>query len=221
MIADDAYLIREALERILAGVEGIDVVGTARDLESLRTAIREQLPDAVLTDIRMPPTSSDEGIQVARELRESHPQIGVLVLSQFADPDYVLALLDSGAERRGYLLKERIRDAGSLVSAIETVVAGESFVDPTVVDILFQARRTNERSFLSELTRREQDVLELLSQGRNNAAIAASLNLTKRAVEKHINTIFMKLGLAGAPDVSHRVKAALMYLAASEHRSSS
>ena len=213
VIADDSYLIREALERIVDRIDGVEVVRTATDLESLRTAIQEEVPDAVLTDIRMPPSNTDEGIQVARELRETHPEMGVVVLSQFADPEYVLALLDSGAERRAYLLKERIRDAGELASAIEAVVNGGSFVDPKIVDVLVGARRIAPKSALSDLTRRELEVLALLAQGKSNAAIAESLGLTKRAIEKHINSIFMKLGLANVDKISHRVKAALMYLA--------
>jgi DNA-binding NarL/FixJ family response regulator len=218
VIADDAYLIREALARILGGIDGIVVVRAARDLDSLRTAIRDELPEAVLTDIRMPPTNRDEGIQVARELRETHPEIGVVVLSQFADPEYILALLESGAERRGYLLKERIRNAGELVSAIEAVVYGGSFVDPRIVDVLVGARKLAARSALSDMTPRELDVLALLAQGNSNTAIAESLGITKRAVEKHIHAIFMKLGLASAGNVSHRVKAALIYLTENQYQ---
>jgi DNA-binding NarL/FixJ family response regulator len=216
VIADDAYLIREALQSILADAEGVEVVRTVGDLNALRAAVREERPDAVLTDIRMPPTGTDEGIQVARELREHRPEVGVVVLSQFADSEYMLALLESGAERRAYLLKERIHDARELVSAIETVVGGGSFVDPKIVDVLVRSRSIAERSPLADLTPREQEVLALLAQGKSNAAIADSLDLTKRAVEKHINSIFMKLGLASVDEVSHRVKAALMYLAESE-----
>lgn len=219
VIADDAYLIREALGLILAGVDGIVLVRAARDLASLRKAIREELPQVVLTDIRMPPTNTDEGIQVARELRETHPEIGVVVLSQFADPEYILALLESGAEGRAYLLKERIRDAGELASAIDAVTHGGSFVDPKIVDVLVGARRLAASSALSDLTRRELDVLALLAQGKSNAGIAESLGITKRAVEKHIHAIFMKLGLAGAENVSHRVKAALVYLTENQYRS--
>ena len=218
VIADDVYLIRVGLERILADADGIEVVGSARDLDSLRNAIREQLPDAVVTGVQLAPAHVDEGIQVARESREAYPEMGVVMLSQFANPEYALGLLESGAERRAYLLKERIQESGELISAIETVVAGGSVIDPAIVDMLVEARRTASASRVPDLTRREQQVLRLLAQGKNNAAIAASLDLTKRAVEKHINAIFMKLGLAGAPDVSQRVKAALMYLADSERR---
>jgi DNA-binding NarL/FixJ family response regulator len=215
VIADDAYLMREGLRRILGDCDGVEVVRTVDDLDSLRTAVREERPDAVLTDIRMPLTDNGNGIQVAGELGAGYPEVGMVVLSQFADPDYMLALLESGAGRRAYLLKERIHDAGELVSAIETVAVGGSFVDPKVLDLVVRARRTAAKPPLSDLTHREEEVLALLSEGKSNAAIAESLDLTKRAVEKHINAIFMKLGLASEDEVSHRVKAALIYLAES------
>jgi DNA-binding NarL/FixJ family response regulator len=213
VIADDTYLVREALERILAGADGIEVVSSCSDRDSLIEAIERERPDAFITDIRMPPTGTDEGIQVARLVRESHPQTGVVVLSQFTDPDYVLALLESGSEGRAYLLKERVNDAGQLISAIEAVVAGGSVVDSKVVDVLVKARSVGTRSALADLTRREHEVLAELAQGKSNAAIARSLVLTKRAVEKHINTIFAKLNLDSPDDVSRRVKAALVFLA--------
>jgi DNA-binding NarL/FixJ family response regulator len=213
VIADDTYLIRQALERILASVDGIEVVRSAADRDSLMAAIEEEWPDAVLTDIRMPPTGTDEGIQVARELRATHPEIGVVVLSQFADPDYALALLEEGSHGRAYLLKERISNPAELASAIRTAVAGEAVIDPKVVDALVKARGMGANSPLSELTPRERDVLAELAQGKSNAAIAQSLVLTKSAIEKHINAIFMKLDLGSPDDVSRRVKAALLYLA--------
>jgi DNA-binding NarL/FixJ family response regulator len=213
VIADDTYLIRQALERILASVDGIEVVRSAADRDSLMAAIEEEWPDAVLTDIRMPPTGTDEGIQVARELRATHPEIGVVVLSQFADPDYALALLEEGSHGRAYLLKERINNPAELASAIRTAVAGEAVIDPKVVDALVKARGMGAKSPLSELTPRERDVLAELAQGKSNAAIAQSLVLTKSAIEKHINAIFMKLDLGSPDDVSRRVKAALLYLA--------
>lgn len=213
VIADDAYLVREALEQILARVDGIDVVRTCQDRGSLETAIREEQPDAVLTDIRMPPTGTDEGIQVARALRQSDPEIGVVVLSQFADASYVLSLLESGSSGRAYLLKERVRNPVQLVSAITSVAVGESVIDPAVVDVLVQARAQASRSPLAQLTARERDVLAEIAQGKSNAAIASALYLTKRAVEKHVNSIFMKLKLGSSEDVSRRVKAALIFLA--------
>jgi DNA-binding NarL/FixJ family response regulator len=213
VVAEDAYLVREALVQILARADGIEVVRTCQDRDSLLGAVREAQPDVVLTDIRMPPTGTDEGIQVARSLRETDPDVGVVVLSQFADSSYVLSLLESGSAGRAYLLKERVRNPGQLVAAITSVVAGESVIDPAVVDVLVQARAQASRSPLSQLTAREHDVLAEIAQGKSNAAIARSLFLTKRAVEKHVNAIFMKLELGSPEDVSRRVKAALMYLA--------
>jgi DNA-binding NarL/FixJ family response regulator len=213
VIGEDTFLMREALERIMSGFDYIDAVAFCGDRESLTAAIEREQPDAVLTDIRMPPTGTDEGIQVARALRVSDPDIGVVVLSQFADPSYVLAFLDSGSARRAYLLKERVGDPYQLVAAIEAVVAGGSVIDPKVVEVLVRARSAGAKSRLASLTRREQDVLAELAQGKSNAAIASSLVLTKRAVEKHINAIFTKLELDSPDDVSRRVKAALLFLA--------
>jgi DNA-binding NarL/FixJ family response regulator len=213
VIADDDYLVREALRRILAEISSIEVVRGCEDRDSLLEAIRDEQPDAVLTDIRMPPTSTDEGIQVARELRTTAPQIGVVVLSQFADPSYVLELLEGGSARRAYLLKQRISDAGQLVAAIEAVIDGESLIDPVVVDSLVRARTHTSHSALAQLTARERDVLAEIAQGKSNGAIAKSLFLTKHAVEKHVNAIFTKLDLGSPEDVSRRVMAALMFLA--------
>jgi DNA-binding NarL/FixJ family response regulator len=167
----------------------------------------------VLTDIRMPPSDTDEGIRVAARLRESHPGIGVVVLSQYSEPSYALALLESGSERRAYLLKERVRDRAQLLSTIRAVAAGESVIDPKIVELLVAARTRANETPLAELTPREREVLAEIAQGKSNTAIAESLVLTKRAVEKHINSIFMKLGLSGSEDVAKRVKATLMFLA--------
>jgi DNA-binding NarL/FixJ family response regulator len=213
VIAEDTYLVREALERILGSSKGIEVVGSCGDFDSLMAAIDLKRPDAVLTDIRMPPTGTDEGIRAAQALRSAHPEIGVVVLSQFADPGYALALLEEGSERRAYLLKERVNDPRQLISAIETVAAGGSVVDAKVIEVLVQAHITDAKSPLSDLTPRELEVLAELAQGKSNGAIAESMVLTKRAVEKHINAIFMKLDLASPDDVSRRVQAALIYLA--------
>jgi DNA-binding NarL/FixJ family response regulator len=213
VIAEDAYLVLEAVGQILGRSEKVEVVAVCEDRDSLMRAVDEHQPDAVLTDIRMPPTNTDEGIQVAHELRERAPQIGVVVLSQFAEPSYVLDLLDAGSARRAYLLKERIHDPQELVSALEAVVAGGSVIDPQVVDVLVRAQSNTVGSPLGELTPREREVLAELAQGKSNAAIAESLYLTKRAVEKHINAIFMKLDLGNAEEVSRRVKAALLFLA--------
>jgi DNA-binding NarL/FixJ family response regulator len=216
MIADDTYLIREALGQIVGDSERIDVVGTYADRDALLGAIDAAPPDAVITDIRMPPTGTDEGIQVARALRERHPRIGVVVLSQFADPSYVIALLESGSTGRAYLLKERISAPAQVVSAVETVVAGGSVVDPKVVEVLVRARTIGPSSPLSALSPREHEVLAQLAEGKSNAAIASALVLTRRAVEKHINSIFMKLELPSPENVSRRVTAALMFLTAGQ-----
>jgi DNA-binding NarL/FixJ family response regulator len=216
VLADDSYLVREALEHVLAGADGIEVVASCRDQDSLRRAIEAERPDVVVTDIRMPPAESDEGLQVAADLRRTRPEVGVVVLSQYADPRYSLALLDDGSDRRAYLLKERVQHRGQLVSAIETVAAGGSVIDAKVVEALITARSRAERSPLAEMTPRELEILAFVARGHSNQAIADELVLTKRAVEKHINAIFLKLGLTEAMDVSRRVKAALIYLAESE-----
>jgi DNA-binding NarL/FixJ family response regulator len=212
VIADDSYLVRAALDHVLAAADGIDVVASCGDRRSLTDAIAAEHPDVVVTDIRMPPSDADEGLQVAAELRRTNPEVGVVVLSQYADPRYSLALLDSGSDRRAYLLKERIQHRGQLVSAIETVSQGGSVIDAKVVEGLISARRRAEHSPLSELTPRELEILAFVARGHSNQAIADELVLTKRAVEKHINAIFLKLGLTEALDVSRRVKAALIYL---------
>lgn len=216
VLADDSYLVREALTHVLAHAERIEVVATCTDGESLLRAVDGERPDVVVTDIRMPPSDADEGIRVAAELRRMHPEIGVVVLSQFADPRYGLALLEDGSDGRAYLLKERIQYRGQLVAAIEAVAGGGSVVDAKVVDALIAERRRAERSPLNELTPREREILTFVARGNSNQAIADELVLTKRAVEKHINAIFLKLGLTDAADVSRRVKAALIYLAERE-----
>jgi DNA-binding NarL/FixJ family response regulator len=216
VIAEDEFLMREALEHVMARADGIEVVRYVGDRDELLAAVEEVRPDAVLTDIRMPPTRTDEGIQVAQALRRSDPEIGVVVLSQFADPTYALELLEAGSAGRAYLLKERVSEPDELISAINAVVRGESVIDPRVVDVLVRARSVNARSPLAELTPRERDVLSELAQGKSNAAIARSLVLTKRAVEKHINAIFTKLELPSPDDVSRRVTAALLFLASGE-----
>jgi DNA-binding NarL/FixJ family response regulator len=213
VLADDSYLVREALLHVLAAADGIEVVASARDRDSLLEAIDTQHPDVVVTDIRMPPAEADEGLQVADILRETQPETGVVILSQFAEPRYGLALLDKGSRGRAYLLKDRVQYRGQLVSAIESVAHGGSMVDAKVVEVLIDARKHSEHGPLSELTPREVEILSFVARGHSNQAIADELVLTKRAVEKHINAIFLKLGLSEATDVSRRVKAALMYLA--------
>jgi len=211
-LADDSFLVREVLLQLLAAEPGIEVLAACEDMDGLLAAIDEHPPDVVVTDIRMPPTKSDEGIRIAAGLRTSHPRVGVVVLSQFAEPAYALALLENGSDGRAYLLKDRIHDRGQLLSAIREVAEGGSVVDPKIVEGLVAARARADRSPLSELTPREREVLAGIARGMSNMAIAEELVLTKRAVEKHINAIFMKLNLATAEDVSKRVRAALMFL---------
>jgi DNA-binding NarL/FixJ family response regulator len=213
VLADDSYLVREALAHVLSASEGIEVLAACADRDSLLRAIEAENPDVVVTDIRMPPSDSDEGLRVAATLRETHPDIGVVVLSQFAEPRYGLALLDSGPDGRAYLLKERIQHGGQLISAIKAVSQGGSVIDGKLVETLVDGRGHAGRSPLAELTPRELEILTLVARGHSNQAIADELVLTKRAVEKHINAIFLKLDLTYAMDVSRRVKAALIYLA--------
>jgi DNA-binding NarL/FixJ family response regulator len=215
-LGEDSLLVREGIQQLLAVDPEIEIVAAAADLPSLREACERERPDVVVTDIRMPPTSTDEGIQLAAELRDLDPTIGVVVLSQFSDPIYALALLERGSDRRAYLLKERVHNRAELMAAIRAVAAGGSLIDPKIVEALVTARGRSERSPLNELTSRETEVLAEIAQGKSNSAIAESLFLTKRAVEKHINSIFLKLGLADTEDVSKRVKAALMFLADGE-----
>ena len=213
VLADDNLLVREGLEQVLRAQPGIDVVAACDDLPTLLDAVEAERPDVVLTDIRMPPSRTDEGIQAAMTLRRSHPSVGVVVLSQYADPGYALALLESGTDRRGYLLKERVRDGAQLRAAVTTVAEGGSVIDPKVVELLVTTRVRADDSPLAELTPREHEVLALIAEGKSNAAIGDALVLTKRSVEKHINAIFLKLGLSDAESVSKRVKAALVFLA--------
>jgi DNA-binding NarL/FixJ family response regulator len=213
IVADDSFIVREGLRELLAAGSGIEVVGACGDLDGLLAGVETERPDAVITDIRMPPSHTDEGIRAAAELRQTHPRLGVVVLSQYSDPGYVLALLESGSDGRGYLLKERVHDLAQLTSAVETVVAGGSIIDPKIVEVLVAARARGEGSRLGELTERERDVLSEIAQGKSNIAIAESLQVSKRAVEKHTHSIFTKLGLANAEDVSRRVKATLLFLA--------
>jgi DNA-binding NarL/FixJ family response regulator len=212
VFADDSYLIRQAVTNLLASQEEVELVATCEDLDSLLEAVETEQPEVVLTDIRMPPDGTDEGIRAAEHLREHRPDTGVVVLSQFSDPDYALKLFEKGSARRAYLLKERVEDLAQLTQAIREVAAGGSVIDPQVVDALVAARARGERSSLSELTPRENEVLAEMAQGKNNAGIAESLVLTERAVEKHIHSIFSKLDLSYEKDVHKRVKAVLLYL---------
>jgi DNA-binding NarL/FixJ family response regulator len=214
VLADDSYIVREGVSELLRTAKDIEVVATCSDLDSLEAAIQREHPDVVVTDIRMPPTNTDEGIRMAARLRRSIPSIGVVVLSQYSDPEYALALLEGGANGRAYLLKERITDVGQVANAIREVAQDGSVIDPKVVETLIAARVRQARSPIAELTARETEVLAEVAQGKNNAAIASNLHLTDRAVEKHINSIFSKLGLSEEDSVHRRVRAALIYLAA-------
>ena len=213
VFAEDNLLVREGVRQLLATVPEIDLVAVCSDRDSLLSAIETTKPDAVLTDIRMPPGNSDEGIEVAARLRETNPRTGVVVLSQFSEATYALRLFDQGASGRAYLLKERVSDLEQLVHALREVARGGSVVDPKVVEALIAVRSHKKDSALESLTPRERDVMAAVAQGKNNAAIAASLFLTERGVEKHINAIFSKLGLSEEKELHRRVKAALIYLA--------
>jgi DNA-binding NarL/FixJ family response regulator len=209
VLAEDNALLREGLARLIERAPGLDLVGTAGTYDEVLALVDEA--DVVVTDIRMPPTGTDEGIRLANHLRAERPEVGVVVLSQHAEPAYALALLDAGSAGRAYLLKERVADVDDLLSAIKEVASGGSVVDPKVVEALVSANR-RPTSDVDRLTPRELEVLGEMAQGKSNAAIAASLVLSERAVEKHTNSIFSKLGLTEEPDVNRRVKAVLLYL---------
>jgi len=213
VMADDHYLVREGVRRLLETEPDVEVVAVCSDLETLLAAVDAESPDVVVTDIRMPPDNTDEGIQAAERLRGTHPGVGVVVLSQYANPGYALALLDQGSAGRAYLLKERVEDLDELVGAIRAVAEGGSVIDPKVVEALVTARSRRRDSPLEHLTPREREVLGEMAQGKNNAAVANALGLSERAVEKHINSLFGKLALSEEPDAHRRVKAVLVYLA--------
>lgn len=213
VIAEDHHLLREGIRRLLEAHPEVEVAATCGDLESLLAAVEAERPDVVVTDIRMPPGGGDEGIQAAARLRETYPETGVVVLSQYAEPGYALALFESGTARRAYLLKERVEDVDQLVAAIRTVADAGSVIDPKVVDALVAAKARSTESPLRELTPRERDVLREMAEGKNNAAIAAALVLTERSVEKVIHSIFRKLGIAWESSDHKRVKAVILYLA--------
>ena len=212
VVADDSYLVREAITHVLADAPGIDLRAVCDHRDSLMVAIEAEAPDVVVTDIRMPPGRDDEGVRVAIELRDTHPGMGVVLLSMYLEPRYALDLLAKGSDGRAYLLKDRIHDRVGLTTAIEATAAGGSVIDPKVVEMLVVARSRAEASPLAGLTARERAILGEIAQGKSNAAIAATLQLSKRAVEKHINSLFSKLGLSGEPDVHRRVKAVLLHL---------
>ena len=208
VLGEDSYLAREGISHVLEAAEGIELVATCGDLDALRAAVDEAGPDVVLTDIRMPPTNTDEGIRLAQEIRMTHPDVGVVILSQHAEPLYATKLLEQGSDGRAYLLKDRVSDGTELSRALREVAEGGSVIDSRIVETLLMAQRR-----LDSLTPREQEVLALIAEGWSNEAIAGRLVITKRAVERHIHEIFSKLNLGDATDVSRRVKATLLYLA--------
>jgi DNA-binding NarL/FixJ family response regulator len=216
VIAEDHYLVREGVRRLLESRPDLEVAAVCGDLDALLAAVKEEKPDVVVTDIRMPPSNLDEGIRAAEQLRETDPDVGVVVLSQYANPTYALALLESGSARRSYLLKERVQDLEQLVSAIHTVAEGGSVIDPKVVDALVADNARGDESRLNQLTPRERDVLREMAMGKSNAAIGESLFLAERSVEKVIHSIFLKLGLTWETSVHKRVKAVILYLSESD-----
>jgi DNA-binding NarL/FixJ family response regulator len=212
VIAEDNALLRDGLARLISSTDGLELIGTAASYDDLLALVQKSVPDVVVTDIRMPPTGTDEGIRAAAALRTSHPDVGVIVLSQYVSPAYAMALLAQGSERRGYLLKDRVADVDDLVDAIRVVAAGGAVIDPKVVEQLVASSSRRARGPLDFLTPREREVLGEMAQGKSNAAVAASLVLSERAVEKHINSIFSKLHLTEERDVNRRVAAVLMFL---------
>jgi len=212
VLGEDSYLAREGISRALEAAEGIELVASGGTLDEVLQAVERLEPDVVLSDVRMPPNHTDEGIRLAIELRRSHPAIGVVILSQHADALYALALFDDGSDGRGYLLKDRVRDREELARALLEVARGGTVVDAKIVNELLAVRRQRETSGLETLTGREQEILALVAEGRSNGDIAETLVVTKRAVEGHINSIFSKLELGDPERVDRRVKAALLYL---------
>jgi DNA-binding NarL/FixJ family response regulator len=211
VLGEDSFLVREGVASVLRNLDDVELIDTTGDLDELRGLVERTKPDVVVTDIRMPPTNTDEGIRLADELRSSHPEIGVVILSQHAEPRYAMALLSAGSARRAYLLKERLTDEAELSQALRNVAAGQSLIDPRVVEKLVDAR-ARRGSDLGDLTPREFEILGLIAEGRSNSWIASKLTITKRAVERHINAIFLKLDLGEPEDVNRRVQAALLYL---------
>ena len=214
VLAEDNYLVREGVGRLIGSEDDLELVAACADYESLLAAVGSHQPDVVVTDIRMPPTGTDEGIRAAAALRQSHPDLGVVVLSQYSEPAYALSFLEGGSKGRAYLLKEKVSDIDQLAEAIREVARGGSVIDPDVVDALVAARSRAADSPLRRLTPRETEILAEMARGKNNAAVASALVLSERAVEKHINSIFSKLSLSEETDVHRRVKAVLLFLGA-------
>jgi DNA-binding NarL/FixJ family response regulator len=216
VLAEDHLIVREGVRRILEAQPDLEIAAVCDDLDSLLAAVATERPDVVITDIRMPPGNADEGIQAAERLRATDPNVGVVVLSQYANPSYALALLESGSARRAYLLKERVQEPEQLVAAIRAVAEGGSVIDPKVVESLVAENARGEESRFNQLTARERDVLREMAAGKSNAAVGESLFLAERSVEKVIHSIFLKLGLTWEADVHKRVKAVILYLAESD-----
>jgi DNA-binding NarL/FixJ family response regulator len=212
VLADDNALIRQGVAALLTEAADVEIVAVAQDAAGLLEAAAAAAPDAVLTDIRMPPTWTDEGLQAAKQIRREHPGTGVVVLSQYVEPADVVELLSEGVAGLGYLLKDRVSDVGELVGALTSVCRGGSALDPLVVEALVTRRAEQQRSPLADLTERELAVLREMATGKNNLAVARSLYISERAVEKHTNALFAKLGIAQERDVNRRVMAVLAFL---------
>lgn len=212
LLGEDNALLREGIRGLLRSVDGIELVAACSALDSVLQSLDATRPDVVLTDIRMPPSHTDEGVQIARHCRTRYPTTGVVLLSQFVDPAYVRSLLSSGSAGRGYLLKERVSDVDELLSALRTVAAGGSVVDPVVIEQLVRIGRSRGDANVARLSARELEVLAEMARGHNNARIATSLFITQRAVEKHINSIFAKLGVGMGDEAHPRVRAVLLCL---------
>jgi DNA-binding NarL/FixJ family response regulator len=218
VFAEDNYLVREGTSALLAEAAAIELVGVVEEPQALLRAVGDLRPDAVLTDIRMPPTFTSEGIEAAKRIRIEYPTVGVVVLSQYAEDDLAFDLLSGGVAGLGYLLKERISQVDELVRALQDVCRGGSALDPKIVEGLMSRRSREMRSPLNNLTDRERDVLAEMASGKNNAAIARSLFLSDRAVEKHIGVVFQKLGLVDEGEMNRRVMAVLAFLDADRSR---
>ena len=212
VIAEDNFLMRAGIVSALELDDEVTLVASCADYDELLAAVEEHQPDVVITDIRMPPTHTDEGIRAANLIKDDHPETGVVVLSQYVEPAYALTLLEAGSSGRAYLLKERVGDIGELGSAIRKVADGGSIIDPAVVDALIEARLDNKPTILDRLTDREREVLGEMAKGHNNSAIGEALFISARSVEKHINSIFAKLDLSLTDDIHRRVRAVLLYL---------
>jgi DNA-binding NarL/FixJ family response regulator len=213
VVGEDNFLVREGISRALERMDGIQLMAANEDLESLRASVDTLEPDVVLTDIRMPPTRTDEGIRLAADLRRSHPRVGVVILSQHIELAYATTLFADGSDGRAYLLKERLKDQHELHQALQAVAEGRSLVDSRIVERLLTRTTPHTDPQLDRLTPRERQTLAMIAEGRSNNAIAEQLQITKRAVERQINAIFVKLELTESGDVNRRVRAALLYLA--------